>query len=376
MNVARCVALVLLACSSLRTSPVHAAAGLAASDTHGVDVAVSARASLDALVPDLLAAHRVPSASIAIVEHGRTLLVGAWGEQTPGMRANPTTLYNIASLSKPISAEVALRLVARGTLSLDESMAAVWVDPDVANDPRRSLLTPRLVLSHRTGFPNWRRETGGVLAFVREPGTAFGYSGEGFEYLAHFIETKARQPFEQLTRELVFRPIGMRDTAQSRQPWFKGRIAVPHDANGRTLEPEFAAHFMASDLVYSTAGDYAKFVASVMREERLNDALALERHRIQTDRRAELCAPPRQAHCPDAAGFGLGWEVYRFGNAHVHMHTGKDQGLFTFAYFSPERERGVVIFTNGENGAQLVLPVLDALKHDGDFVAFLRDLAG
>ena len=376
MNGARCAAFVLLACSIMQAAPIHAAAGKPASTKHELDGAASVRASLDALVPDLLVAHHVPSASIAIVENGRALIVGAWGEQTPGVRATPTTLYNIASMSKPISAEVALRLVARGTLSLDEPMAAAWVDPDIANDPRRSLLTPRLVLSHRTGFANWRRETGGKLAFVREPGTAFGYSGEGFEYLARFMERKIQQPFEQLTRELVFRPIGMRDTAQSRQPWYEGRIAVPHDANGRTLEPEFAARFMASDLVYSTPGDYAKFIASVMQRERMGNALASERLKIQTDRKAELCAPPRQAHCPDAAGFGLGWEVYRFGDAHVHMHTGKDEGLFTFAYFSPERGRGVVIFTNGENGAQLVLPVLDALGHDSDFVAFLRDLAG
>jgi len=376
MNGARCAALALLACSIMQAAPIHAAAGKPASTKHELDGAASVRATLDALVPDLLVAHHVPSASIAIVENGRALIVGAWGEQTPGVRATPTTLYNIASMSKPISAEVALRLVARGTLSLDEPMAAAWVDPDIANDPRRSLLTPRLVLSHRTGFANWRRETGGKLAFVREPGTAFGYSGEGFEYLARFMERKIQQPFEQLTRELVFRPIGMRDTAQSRQPWFAGRIAVPHDANGRTLEPEFAARFMASDLVYSTPGDYAKFIASVMQRERVGNALASERLKIQTDRKAELCAPPRQAHCPDAAGFGLGWEVYRFGDAHVHMHTGKDEGLFTFAYFSPERGRGVVIFTNGENGAQLVLPVLDALGHDSDFVAFLRDLAG
>ena len=376
MNVVRYIAFALLAASTVPAASIHAAGELPPSAKQDIAAASSARASLDALLPGLLVANRVPSVSIAIVEDGHASTVGAWGEQTPGVRAKSTTLYNIASMSKPISAEVALHLVALGTLSLDEPMAALWVDPDIADDPRRSLLTPRLALSHRTGFPNWRRETGGKLAFVRKPGTAFGYSGEGFEYLAHFIERKTRRPFEQLTQELVFRPIGMRDTAQSRQAWFEGRIAVPHDADGRMLEPEFAERFMASDLVYSTAGDYAKFVAGVMRRERTHDALAHERLRIQTDRKADLCAPPRQAHCADDVGFGLGWEIYRFGDAHVHMHTGKDDGLFTFAYFSPERRRGVVIFTNGENGARLVLPILDALKQDGDFVAFLRDLAG
>ena len=357
----------------LHGAAVHASGH---SSTAPRDPAGAARAALDAIVPGLLAETKVASVSVAIVEDGHALIVGAWGEQSPGVHATPASLYNLASMSKPIAAEVALRLVAKGTLSLDASMAPRYADPDVVEDPRHLRLTPRLALSHRTGFPNWRRETGGRLAFVRDPGTAFGYSGEGFEYLARFIEKATHTPFDRLERDLVFRPAGMRESASTRQPWFEGRIAVPHDGQGHALEPSFADRWMASDLVYSTAGDYARFLAALMRRDAVGDALATERMRIHTDRRADLCVSARVTHCPDEVGIGLGWETYRFGKAHVLMHTGKDEGVFTLGAFSPERRRGVVILTNGDNGARMVLPILDAIGADRDFTDFLRDLAG
>ena len=354
-------------------------ARVASYDHYGVDAsanadgdgAVDAPAALDALVPSLLADKHVPSASIAVIEHGRIAVVAAYGEQEPGVAATTKTLYNIASLSKPLSAELALRLVAAGRIALDEPMANAWTDPDIAGDPRRLQLTPRLALSHRTGLPNWRRETGGKLAFLRAPGTTFGYSGEGYEYLARFIEKKLDTPFERLAERSVLEPLGLHDTAYTRRPWFDGRIARPADATGKPLEPAFADHALASDLVYSTPSDYAAFVVAVMHGDGVTPALAAERARVQANRMHDLCPQPAD-DCPSDAGFGLGWEVYRYGESRVLMHTGMDEGVFTLAYVSPDRGSGLVLFTNGANGPQLVLPLLDRLGRDRDFVATLR----
>ncbi|HEU4663197.1 MAG TPA: serine hydrolase [Dokdonella sp.] len=356
-------------------------ARVASYDHHGVDAAPAAsaegasasdpRAALDALVPALLAARHVPSASIALIEAGRVAFVAAYGEQAPGVPATTRTLYNVASLSKPLSAELALRLVAAGRITLDEPMAKTWTDPDIADDERRWQLTPRFALSHRTGLPNWRRESGGKLAFLRAPGEAFGYSGEGYEYLARFIEKKLDTPFERLAERTVLAPLGLRDTAYTRRPWFDGRVARPADADGRFLEPAFATRALASDLVYSTPSDYAAFIVAVMHGDGVTPALAAERARVQASRMRELCPAPAP-DCPSDAGFGLGWEVYRYGEARVLMHTGMDDGVFTLAYFSPDRGSGLVLFTNGANGPQLVMPILGRLGRDRDFVATLR----
>ena len=334
-----------------------------------------AKARLDAALPALLARKRIASVSIARIEHAKLAFVAAYGEARPGVTATPATRYNIASMTKPISAEVVLRLVAQGAVSLDEPMARHWLDPDLADDPRRDLLTPRLSLSHRSGFANWRRETGGVLRFVNPPGETFGYSGEGFEYMARFVENKTGTPFERLAQRLVFGPSGMRETRYT-QRGLTRRMALPSDADGKTLPPQIATHFFASDDIYSTPRDYARFLIGVMRQDGIDDALAAERIRIQTDRKTALCPPPQAKACADEAGMGLGWEVFRFGGDRFLMHTGVDEGTFTLGYFNPATGSGTVIFTNSSNGAQAVLPILDAIGQDREFVDFLRMLAG
>ncbi len=327
---------------------------------------------LDETIPALLAEKRIASVSIARIERGRLVFAAAYGEARPGVMATTATLYNIASMTKPISAEVVLRLVARDRVSLDEPMAKYWVDPDLAADPRRDLLTPRLSLSHRTGFPNWRD---GTLRFERAPGTAFGYSGEGFEYMARFVEQKTGTPFETLAQRLVFAPAGMRETAYTRRPWFEGRIAVPHDGEGRPLPPQIATRAIASDDVFSTPRDYARFMISLMKRQGMDASLADERARVQTDRKGALCPPPDDAGCADEAGMGLGWETFRIGEHRYLMHTGMDAGTFTLGYFSPDTGNGTIVFTNSSNGPQGVLPILDAIGEDRDFATLLRRLA-
>ena len=127
-------------------------------------------------VQSSLAENDVPSASIAYIEDGKLAWRYAAGESEPGKKATPDTLYNIASMTKSIVAETVVRLSESGAFAMDDSMASAWVDPDLKDDPRHKLLTPRIALTHRTGLPNWRYLTDNVLKFQRDPGTEFGYS--------------------------------------------------------------------------------------------------------------------------------------------------------------------------------------------------------
>jgi CubicO group peptidase (beta-lactamase class C family) len=323
-------------------------------------------------IAPILAQAKAPSVSIAWIVDGR-IVARAYGEQSPGVPATPASLYNIASMTKPLTAEVILRLAARQRLSLDEPMSPTWIDPDLAGDPRAKLLTPRLALSHRTGLPNWRAKTG--LAFERAPGQAYGYSGEGYVYVAHFAEARTGEPLDRLAAELVFTPLGMHDTSYVGQPWFSGRIAAPTDADGKPLAPHIAAHAVAADLVYSTPSDYARFMLAVTRDDALTPGLAAERLQPASDTRAEWCpkaAPP----CPDSLGFGLGWEVARFGPRTYLMHTGRDEGVFTLGYIRPDTLSGLVIFTNSDNGGAMMLPLLERFGADAEFLAYLKARAG
>ena len=80
-------------------------------------------------------------------------------------------------------------------------MSAHWLDPDIAQNPWHKLLTPRLALSHQTGFPNWRFLTGNVLPIQWQPGTRTGYSGEGYNYVGRFAERKLGRRFKQLVQQ-------------------------------------------------------------------------------------------------------------------------------------------------------------------------------
>ncbi len=172
----------------------------------------SLRERLDVAVPPLLKQEKVPSVSIAHIHNGEIDLLVAYGMQAPGVPATVDTLYNAASLTKPLAAEVYLRFASEADLSLDAPMADVWIDPDLADDARATRLTPRLALSHRTGFPNWRYQTGGVLKFESDPGERFGYSGEGFEYLHTYLDGVSGKPLNALAQTLVLDPAKMSST--------------------------------------------------------------------------------------------------------------------------------------------------------------------
>jgi CubicO group peptidase (beta-lactamase class C family) len=122
------------------------------------------RRRLDEKVPVWLKAFNVTGVGIAYIEDEKIAWTAFYGEQLPGgPRANEQTLYSVVSLTKPISAEIILRLVSAGTLSLDEAISPYRIDPDVKDNPWTRLLTPRLCLSHQSGFTNWRYQTGNVL---------------------------------------------------------------------------------------------------------------------------------------------------------------------------------------------------------------------
>lgn len=339
--------------------------------------AAAGRAALDRDMPAILAKHRVPSVSVAKVEKGRVVLAAAYGEQSPGVPATARTLYNVASLTKPISAEVVLRLAARGRLSLDEPMHPHWVDPDVAGDPRHRLLTPRLALSHRTGFPNWRfLAADGKLAFAHSPGESIGYSGEGYEWVSRFAERKTRRDFESLAKTLVFDPAGMKETAYTRRPWFAGRLAVGTDEQGRPVPAADRTDYVASDDVHTTAEDYARFMISAMNRQGLTPRIASQRESVQASTRDKFCAGDKKPACPAEIGFGLGWEVHRYRSGTILFHTGSDRGEFALAFFNPRTRSGAVVLTNSRNGPLVILAVLDRIGIDPALLGFLHSQAG
>lgn len=333
----------------------------------------SAPAAIETAAPQWLAQHQVASVAIAYIEDGRIAWTAAYGEQSPGVPATVNSLYNVASLAKPVSAETMLRLASQGRVDLDAPMSAHWIDPDIANDPRRDVLTLRVALSHRTGFANWRRMSGGVLAFQSEPGQGFTYSGEGYEYARRATQA-ATGDFEASAQRLVFGPIGMEQTAYTRRDWFGGRIAVPHDGEGGVNTPSInePGEGLASDDLYTTVGDYARFVISVMNNEGVSAEIAQQRLQYSTELTEGDCGGLPAEICPRGVGMGLGWMVFHYEGETVVNHSGSDAGEQALAFFIPERRTGVVILTNSASGKKLFPLIVEQLYPNQPYVELLR----
>lgn len=265
----------------------------------------------NAEIEEWLKVTRVPTLGIGIIEGGKLKQVKVLGEIAPGSSAPYNTIFNVASLTKPVTAVVALKLVSQGKLNLDEPLYKYWIDPDIANDPRTKKLTTRIVLSHQTGFPNWRwlNDTK-KLGFQFDPGTKYQYSGEGFEYLKKSLENKFQKSLQKLAEELIFEPLRMDDT---KFVWDSKidtlRLAIGYDRNGKAYETVKREEASAADDLLTTIEDYSGFLVSVMNGESLTKEVFIEMTSNQV-------ASTRGKH------FGLGFEIYDLGNGEYALSHG------------------------------------------------------
>lgn len=345
--------------------------------SHAADESeTSLQAALSRQVPQWLQEHNVPSVAVAYIENGAIAWTAAYGQQAPGEPATAETVYNVASLAKPLVAETAMRLIAKGETSLDDPISPVWVDPDVAGNPWHRKLTPEITLTHQVGFLNWRYQTEDTLQFEWEPGTKTGYSGEGYEYLARFLQLKTGTPFQTLLRNEVIAPLDLNDTGFVRQDRLESRIAMSYGPEGEWGEADTSLPWSGADNLYTTVEDYADFMIAVMTNEGMTPELAATRFDIRQDQIALTGCPLPAEYCPSAVGFGLGWEVFEYERETVVHHGGSDWGEKTLAVFNPETRSGIVIFTNGANGDKMISEVAGLLWADSLFTKFLAFKAG
>lgn len=302
----------------------------------------------DAAIEKWLQENNIHTLGIGIIEGGQLQQVKLYGELKKGTPAPYNTIFNVASLAKTITNLVTLKLVSSGQWKLDEPLDKYWVDPDLANDPRHHQLTTRTILTHRTGFPNWRyMNKSGKLSFQFDPNTKYQYSGEGFEYLRHALEKKFHKPLEKLADSLIFKPLGMTD---SRFIWdeakVNARFAIGYNAKNEAYENNRNAKANAADDLLTTIEDYGKFLVWVMNGAGLSDNVFGEMVK-------------QQVTVKENKYFGLGWELYDFGKGEYGLaHGGSDKGVAAEAIILPKSKKGLIIFTNADEGYKVYEPLI------------------
>jgi CubicO group peptidase (beta-lactamase class C family) len=304
-------------------------------------------------IPDWLKETNVPALAIGIIEDGRLKSTKVFGVLKNGQSspAPPNTIFQVASLTKPVVEILALKLVSEGKWKLDEPLSNYWIDPDVQNDPRHKKLTTRLVITHQSGFLNWRSMSESKkLEFTFDPGTKVNYSGEGLEYLRRALEKKFNQPLQQLAKKHLFQPYGMNDT---RFFWDasmdESRFAVAHNKEGKPYEIHKHTTANAADLLLTTVADYGRFAVNVLASKGLSQPVFNDMVRPQV---------------PYPSGknlfFGLGWMLMPdlSNGEYALIHTGSDPGVNTVVILFPKSQRGLIVFTNGDNGTQVWTRIL------------------
>jgi CubicO group peptidase (beta-lactamase class C family) len=303
----------------------------------------------------------LPALSLATVHDGGISFVHAAGIRGPHDPApvDAHTVFEAASLTKPLVSLIALQLVDEGRLDLDVPLQDICGEY-VPGDSRARSITAAHVLAHVSGLPNLvRTET--PLKTYFAPGERFNYGSSAFAWLQRALETVTGQPLEDLAHARVFMPLRMTDSSLQWQERFETNHAQGQELDGQPVPMRRLATAQASWSLLTTATDYGRFVQAVLGE----------RHSLSPSMHARWLTPVVQVRegvddvlNPDAAqdpavAWGLGWGLEP--SQGCFFHWGNSPGFRAFVIGNLRTRDAVVWFANSARGlrlARLVLPLV------------------
>lgn len=303
------------------------------------------KARLEKVVPELMDEGAIPGLSMALVRDGEKVwnLFRGVCDRKSGKKVEADTIFEAASLSKPVFAYAVLKMVERGELELDRPLAEYWTYEDIAHDERHRQITAHMVLSHTPGLPNWRGER---LEFIADPGEKFRYSGEGFIYLQKVIEFLSGTKLDEWAREHVFEPLGME---RSRYVWTREcgiATAVGHSMDNRPAEKGERPQANAASSLHSTAPDYARFLSAIL------EGRGLEEETLRV-----MWTP--QIDVDEGVFWGLGWGLQESDGRRAFWQWGDNGNFKAYAIGYPETKEGLVMFANSFYGQSIVGELLE-----------------
>jgi CubicO group peptidase (beta-lactamase class C family) len=330
-------------------------------------------------LPERMAHYNVPGVSVAVIEHGKIAWAKAWGmaDVAAERPVTPATLFQAASISKPVAATAALTLVQDGRVELDTDVnryLTSWQVP--ANDfTRQAPVTLRRILTHSAGFtvhgfPGYARSAAiptavdvldgkGNTAPVRVaavPGAGFSYSGGGYTVMQQLLADVTGQPFAQLMQQRVLGAAGMRRSTYD-QPLPESRwdeAATGYRANGDAVEEQWHVYpEQAAAGLWTTPTDLATW------------ALAIQRAYAGGAGEVLAAATARQMLTPDEHRWGLGPGIGEDGR--TFRHDGSNEGSRCDLVAFLDGSAGVVVMTNSDRGSGLIEEIVATVAASYDW---------
>lgn len=321
--------------------------------------------------------YRVPGVSIAVIQDGRVEWARGYGVTEAGgsQPVDTATLFQAASISKPIAAIAALRLVEQGRLALDEDINTRLVSWQVPENEytREEKVTLRRILSHTAGVtvsgfrgyaqgepvPTLRQVLAGTppansseVRVGAVPGSAQRYSGGGYSVAQLLMSDVSGRSFADLMRELVLQPSRMVHSTFS-QPLpaaLASRAATGHGRDGAPMAGQWHVYpEQAAAGLWSTPSDLARLAIDVQRS-----AAGREGGVLST-------SMTRQMVARHGGPYGLGFNVVGEGNGRIFRHSGSNMGFRAQLVAYTATGQGAVVMTNSDAGAELADEIMRSI---------------
>jgi len=323
--------------------------------------------------------HKVPGVSIAVINNGEIEWAKGYGlaDVESGTPVTESTLFQAASISKPVAATAALLLVDRGELDLDEDVnqkLTSWQLPETRHTAGE-LVTLRRLVTHSAGltvhgFPGYARDetvpstvavlngdgnTDPILPDTT-PGALWRYSGGGYTVMQLLVADVTGRPFPQVVREFVLEPIGM-SLSTYEQPLPESRwseAATGYRGDGNEVEGKWHIYpEMAAAGLWTTPSDLARWAIAVQRAHAGDEDGPLSPELVQ-----RMLQPHLNEH---GLGPAIGFDGLTFG------HGGSNEGFRCQLIAFIDGGKGAVVMTNADNGSALAREILATIAAEYDW---------
>src|SRR5580704_2492699 len=331
-------------------------------------------------IADRMAHHKVPGVSVAFFDRGQILWTRAYGlaDLASKKPVTPDTLFQAASISKPVAALAALRLVQDGKLTLDEDVDVklrTWKVPDNEFTVKEKV-TVRRILSHSSGltvhgFAGYASDepvptvvqilngekpaNSDPIRVDIVPGTLWRYSGGGYVVLQTLLSDVTGKPFPQIMSELVLRPAGMTHSTYE-QPLPKDRAseaATPYRSNGDPVKDGWHTYpEMAPAGLWTTPSDLARMAIEVQSEYTGKSSKILSQ------------GMARQMLTRQMGTWGLGFGLETNGDKPSFGHGGANEGFRCNIQTYTDSGQGFAVMTNSDSGGELTEEIFRAVAKE------------
>jgi CubicO group peptidase (beta-lactamase class C family) len=331
------------------------------------------RQGLDRLtLAQVMERFRVPGVSVAVIKDFKIDWAKGYGvaDVESGMRVDADTMFQAASISKPVAAMAAVRAAQDGRFGLDQDVNTIlksWKLPD-SEFTHGHPVTPRSLMSHTSGlgdgfgFPGYQPSAPrptlvqilngsapsnvGPVFMERAPFTAEKYSGGGVTLMQLAMMDVTGVPYPEMMRAVVLDPIGMTRSAYE-QPLSEEhdrRAARAHDGRGRAMDAKWHVYpELAAAGLWTTPTDLAKFAIEVQKTALGQSTRVLSRTSV-----LEMLTPV------GVGDYAVGFAIVKKGEGWYFAHGGSNWGFQCDLIAHRLKGYGVAVMTNGDSGGQVI----------------------